>query len=735
MDLSPSSELCSGVRGTLRLCAEETGTEVSRQEFTTEKNVFEISLPLPDGLAAGNYRIEAEINTASPLKESIRFRVPDMTPYKVRVGLDHTVPEPWTPVQKVDDTHLRVLDREYVFGNGPFPQQIVSRGMKLLSAPPELQIPGQQIRWDASRIVREHPDYIELAGKGESELFTFVWRGELWFDGMYRTDWQMIPRHGTAEIFAMNLQFRMPREIGRYVFKQEYSKSLEEWRNDRIERLFNPLKNPGGSLIWLSGLESGLAWHSRSNANWLNAPDENNIILTRDENGIDFCAKIISCKAEIKSPLSYAMVFQGTPSRTPIKNWRDYNFNGYGVPTMRNMQQGGGGDAVWHDHQTPSRWTTPSSHKPRWKDRFLEDANRPPAKTWIFNSYLPYRGLPYSMPSHVGTNEPEYDYFFREWVTLPVCIWGYREDGVPHTLYACCGSTGITDCLLYNLEQFFKMKPRAGGIYNDCAHSKVCENPRHGCGGIDAFGQKFSTSTMLGQREYMMREYRLIKRLGKIMVNHVPGADMVPFVHDFSDHVWPGEEFTNPFALNPNYFYCEDVPLEHWQSAMNWKIRGISVILLPEPGRSAGYVPSLKAREKDFYKNPEWAIRTMTPALVHDVGISADCIDPKTVDRWWIIKDEIKLAGAEFFGYWFNDEVKSASPGVYVSWYKMPENSPYRYLIVAGNFGRQAEKLALTHKFSDVKEYYDLWNRKEMTPADLENTLLEGNHFALIGVR
>ena len=48
-------------------------------------------------------------------------------------------------MKKVDRTRFRVLDREYVFGAGPFPEQIVSRGQKLLTAAPELKIDRQKI--------------------------------------------------------------------------------------------------------------------------------------------------------------------------------------------------------------------------------------------------------------------------------------------------------------------------------------------------------------------------------------------------------------------------------------------------------------------------------------------------------------------------------------------------------------------------------------------------------------
>ena len=733
-----------GIPGVVRLLSEKQDKVYSTQSFTARQNVFSVFLPLPDGLTEGNYWIEAKLDGSDSLVNRIRFRVPDMTPYEVKVSVDHTVPPPWTPVVKANDRTFRVLDREYRFDGGPFPVQIVSRGSDMLIVPPVLTADGAKVVWTDFKVGEQYPDYIELSGKGAVRGFTFTWKGQLWFDGMYLVDWDMTPVRIPEQLSALTLSWKIPAEYSRYVFKQNYNDGLEVWKNDRIEREFNPVQNVYNNLLWTSGLEKGLAWHPKSNANWANHPGEKNIILIRDAEEVSVTAKIISRPVEVKTRLWYTMVFQGTPSRSPIKGWRDHNYGGYQVPTMQNLQFGGGGDHTFADYQTDQRWLTPSSHKPRWMERYLNytrkskekrEQDTKSGKGWKTKSHIPYRLINYVMPFHVGTNEAEYDYFFNDWVTLPTTIWGYKEDGVPQTIYSCCGQTGITDAHLYNLERLFKINPLLGGMYNDCPHSKVCENVRHGCGGVDAFGQKYRTSTMLGQREFMMREYKLIRKYGKTLVNHVPAADIVPFVHNFSDHVWPGEEFHGGFGKNPDYFYCEGVTREAWQSTMSPMIRGISVILLPQPERAAGNFVHLKSRRNDFLTNPEWAIRTMTPCLLHDVGITPDSIEKKTVDRWWIIKDQIKLAGAEFHGYWFDSSVRSASPNVYASWYELPAGSPYRYLIVAGNLGRDNRKLALAHTLPNVSSYYDLWNGKAMTMSDLQNTLIPGNHFALIGVK
>ena len=99
---------------------------------------------------------------------------------------------------------------------------------------------------------------------------------------MYLVDWDMTPVRIPEQLSALTLSWKIPAEYSRYVFKQNYNDGLEVWKNDRIEREFNPVQNVCNNLLWTSGLEKGLAWHPKSNANWANHPGEKNIILIRD---------------------------------------------------------------------------------------------------------------------------------------------------------------------------------------------------------------------------------------------------------------------------------------------------------------------------------------------------------------------------------------------------------------------------------------------------------------------
>ncbi|MBR4665122.1 MAG: hypothetical protein IKO93_14740, partial [Lentisphaeria bacterium] len=100
---------------------------IAKESVLLKKLKTEVKLKLPASLPAGNYILRAK---SGQISAEIPLRRPDPKPYIVHLGADHTVPEPWTPVEKVDRTRFRVLDREYVLGAGPFPEQIVSRGLK-----------------------------------------------------------------------------------------------------------------------------------------------------------------------------------------------------------------------------------------------------------------------------------------------------------------------------------------------------------------------------------------------------------------------------------------------------------------------------------------------------------------------------------------------------------------------------------------------------------------------------
>ena len=714
-----------GAAGEFRLVSEDGAKVFAKCPVTARAATVKGRLKLPE-LPAGDYFVEAEFDG---VKGRRKFRMPDLSALKRKVGLDGSVPPPWTVLERGKDGNWRVLDREYFFGASPFPERIVSRGDETFVSPPRLRLDGREIEWSHFRVTEEREDVVKFAGRGKCGNFKFGWKAELWFDGMYLVHLGM---KGEGRLCSLALDYSVPRENARYVFKQGYRDSLFRWKGDRIGKVFDPKRHPENSLHWTSGLEKGFAFGCVSDANWANAPDEENVVLTREEKKVGLTAKIISREVEVKRPADWKFIFQATPSRRADSEWRSVNINGYFVPTMQNRQFGGYGEMSFADRRRFDRWTTPSSMKFRWPDWYLKENAKPAKSKWKSASHLPFKSLAYCMPMHIGTNEAEYDYFFHDAVKLPSLTWSFKEDGVAQSLYCVCDSR-IWDIQLSNLEWFLKNSIPLMGVYNDCAHVKFCENERHGHGGLDAFGKSFSSLCWLEQREFFLREYRLMKKYGRNLRNHCPSADFVPFVMNFCDEVWTGEEF-HATVLESLECYSELVPKESWQAAFNTVIRGVPFHLLSQYGRAAGAMGGGEAVKRKFNRDAEWAERTLAVCLVHDVPVSAGWIDAKTVDRWWVIKEKLELWNAKFIGYWFDGAIKECADGLLVSRYELPPSAPYRQLVVVSNFSRKDTALGAGELPGGGRAVKELWSGRDLSPAEIATLVVPAKKFVLLGV-
>ena len=140
--------------------------------------------------------------------------------------------------------------------------------------------------------------------------------------------------------------------------------------------------------------------------------------------------------------------------------------------------------------------------------------------------------------------------------------------------------------------------------------------------------------------------------------------------------------------------------------------------------------------------DPEYAVRGITPLLVHDVNIWDSCVNRKTVIRYWKMRREAgfdKISG--FIGYWEKGcPVKSETEKVYCSVYQWNEKSPWLRAIAVGNFNRTAKPVRLRIDWkklgvSKPETVRELWTGKNIPVSELENYELRGNHFALFGIK
>ncbi len=714
-----------GVNGTLWLVS-PSGEKSSEVKFTQKKNIDKVVLPFPENPQPGTWTIRAEtLGDESSFSREIPFRIPDLTPYRQRVGGDNSVPAPWTPVKNLGDGRYEVWGRCYEFGNAPFPKQIRAGKDELLKQGPEWKINGGAVQWGEPRITGSGPDCIKFAGSGKIEKLVIEWTGELWFDGAYILNFKLIPDK-TQKIDRFTIDYKVAAEFGKYAMDPIYV----PWQDNRVEVSLEYDARRKDNVIWVSGFEKGVFMWIKSNANWVNRKDEKPLVAVKGKDDTAVTLNIISQSAELKKTAEYTMAFMGTPSRSMGDDFRQDNSFGYGRgPTT--LQSVGWGQHT--DKASPSDMTSWNSATPAYPDEFREKVLKP----------FQAKGVKvqiYSMPSQLSNVEPDYDYFGLDNMSTPRRVHSGSKLGVPFSIDLFCpNATGLTgDLWSYRMAETMDKYPGVVGYYFDVASTKYCESTVHGCGGIDAFGQRYSSSDALGLRAFLMQVYKAVKsRNGQTMLHsHV---QFVPLSHGFIDFFLPGENTFKMLVNNIEYGYCDNYSLGLYLTDMNQRKAGIPYHVLFQTGRVCRLMPAFRNERKRIENDPEYAIRAMTPMLLHDLNVCPSYVDGKTVYKYWDIRKAVNLSEARFHGYWESDAVKSGSPKIHASWYEWDKPSPYAKMLVVANLSREAApiKLALDKKALKIgpdTRLHDIWNDRPITEAELSSAPLPGNHFMLIGI-
>ena len=728
------AELEKGLPVKVDMLSEE-GEIIHSSVHTLEGIRSQVAVPFPEQLKQGNYRIRAEAVCAGgkPLAKEIPFRVPDLRPYSSKIGLDDSVPPPWTPVVNTDGRRFEVLDRIYTFdGASPFPQSVLTRNTETLASPPCLALNRERVRWQPYKIAESGKDHVTLTGRGEADGARFDWTGELWFDGMYKLDLTVIPLRMPLEISDMSIRYATTPAISLFALNPLYM----PWQKDGTAGI--PL-GPAGrkdNLIWLSSHECGFAAWVKSNANWVNHPDEK--VMTARKNGsggAEVALNIITVAAKLEKNAAYTFVFMATPPRRPTEPPRSVNYHGYNMIKHNNYQS-----ICWGCFEKtayPDDTTSINSLIPADPDKWKKSA--------AFNPKGKRAHL-YSMPGHVADTEADCDYLGADLRSFPLLSHSGIKLGKQWTTYQYCGNASdlAADLWCWNFERnapLFKGFDY-DGIYFDIGAVRFCSSKAHGCAGTDAFGGEYISSDALGLRNFYMRVYKTVKKHGGTIMLH-SHVQFVPFVQDFCDMFSPGENTFYTLAQNLKYGYLEGISPEEYQTDFNWRKAGVAYQIIPQTARAAVMIPSLKHMENTVRRDPAYTNSAIAAFAVHDLNLWASSLNISMVDRYWKIRADFNIDQAsDYVGYWRPDcFVKSDSPKVLCGYYRWDDPAPYRYVLVISNFNREDVPLRLRIDWQKMEldpnriELTDLWNQKAVTAAELSTRILGGASFLLIGVK
>lgn len=714
----------NGVRGKLSLMS-DSGKVIATKDFIAKNNAHvKFRFSLPHAIKSGTYQFRAELDIPEKLCSTADFVVPDLTPYKAKVAVDHTVPTPWVKVEKVKNGVWRVLNRTFTFDKGPLPVSIINEGDEMFDRAPEYKLVTGNgdavIRWSDFTIGRNHGDYVELSGKGQGGGLQFMWNGELWFDGTYKWTLDFTPQNVPVTIKRFCINWTMPAEFSKYVLHPLFV----PWGKDGTIRLrWEPVPEEN-TMCWVLGHRRGISWWNESNANWNNKQDEKQILLKRSKDGRTLVnIAMISVPAVLKSKAFYTMTLTATPLRPLDNKVRDYEF--YGKDSELRFE---------HEVRT----TSGNSHLALNHENYRKALKKAVQKGT--------KHMIYACPFYLDDCDAHHDYFYHDWKKSPVYMWGTRNfanGSVPSMAKSVCAGSNLFDLYAWRQEQLFKDFPDLAGVYYDCCHCPECNNAEHGCSIKDAFGKISTLNTAWKLRGNLIRSLKIHRKYNRTLVLHGHNK-FNPIAHGFGDYWWPGEEYaTYQNGMSPVFIYC-DMQDEWLQSSYNSEIRGNGIIILPQPTRGVQYGKGIRER---IMKDGGWTLATwahMTPFLLHGTNLCwVHLKDRKLIEKWWKIKSFIKIGEAEFVGYWFRNVITTNAPRVYASWYKWKESSsaPYKRVIIIGNLNREKKNFKVTIDREALGignrkvAFVDLWNNKPIAEKDFDNMTLDAARFIAIGVK
>lgn len=729
----------SGIPGVAQLLSPD-GKIVSEKKFLIKNVKDTLMLKLPGTLFQGKYSINvATSGKDTSFTRQIPFRVPDLSPYKARLGLDHTIPDPWHALRETGENRFQTLTNTIQIGGNAFPERITHGNMELLLAPPAWEINGIPVKWEAPQRGKSHPDFVSYTGRGKAGDLALEWKGELWFDGAWILDLDLVPLKKGAKVKSFNVSYKLPAEAGKFAMDPIYVPF-----KDKVEIGLGGDARRKDNILWLSGHEKGIFFWTKSNANWVNNPQEKPLTAAKDASGTTAKLNIISRPVTLPGKASYTMVFMGTPSRTPMAEHRLVNYNGYLRNSHCNYQPINFGFMA-NQGANPSDMTALTSCKPAYRDEMMKFLK--PYKERKIKNHI------YTMPGQVSDAEADYDYLGRDNWSSPRLNHSGIKLGKPWILdYFCFNATDLTaDLWSWNIDQTMKNYP-IEGLYFDVASTKFCENLTHGCGGKDIFGQPYITSDALGLRNFLMRVYKTVhKNRGSILLHsHV---QFLPMSHGFIDIFAPGENTFHIMAKNLDYGYCEEIPLEQYQTDFNWRKAGVPYTLIIQSGRLCRFTPAFKKFKNKVENSPEFALRALTPAVIHDFNTWPTFVYNRTVNNWWIIREQIGLGkdDVEFCGYWKNKAAIPAAGNTYCSYYKFNDpKAPYKVMLIVSNFNRTPVKAEMKIDFAALgtaipETVVNIWYNKNVKGkgvrnrpvkvSDIGNIEIPGNHFLLLGIK
>ena len=637
----------------------------------------------------GKYTLTAWMDQGS--KVTCTIDRPDLSFIGNGYGDEEEVPALWKDFA-VSGRTVTLWNRVYKFGQGPYPESITVKGLKLLDRAPVILVDGKAVTdWKAGKTEKKITKVI-YTGTGKGKGFTLDYRTTVEYDGLITTVFRF---HGKPEISSLKLNWQTAKDFRQFLMVP----TVQENSTGKFEYLYPGFGgshlNRGPEIckqLWLvSQRKGGFCYSMPHDANWIYDPEKP--VFFADKNTGECTVSMVNKKVRLPEDTDYTSLFIATPTRPLIPDRRGLRF-GDSLRADAKTVFGGGGKTgtlgVWNYEPDPPVLTRLLKNSLPKSKYFYGGAGALTEENPVAIYFRKYRNVPRSSGYRMPFHKPMPDGSFK--------IIRYNS-------VSTCNATSHTDYQLYGIKKLMEhpMVSKIWCIGFDLCGSTQCANELHGCAFKDKFGRTISSFTLLAKRNLVRRTVALAHRYGVYVYCHAQRQYM-PVMHGLADLWEPGEDISNMALVNP-YCVMDDISDARFRSEFNSDTLGTAVVM----------GPNICQQHYAYFKPDgfKYTIASIGMTQLYNIEISRDYLAGVPTRRMWDILENYNIFSPKTQCHLFYEqsEVTTSHPEVKVTWWKTPENR-YMILLVNKDIRKREVTVDLTKvvgnkSFPAWEEYYE----------------------------
>ncbi len=626
-------------------------------------------------LAPGVYKVTLTPPSGKPVELAFERRTrPEWLGN--RLGLDGSVPAPWTPVevaQKAGATDLSVWGRTVRFGQG-LCEQVTTRGQTLLAAPVNLRL-GQaagslSCAMGPAAVASRTPEAVALSSSGTVGPLQVSAKTTCEFDGFTWIEVELTPPADGATVDSLALELPFAKDQATLFYSGTYYPSLDNGTGGLTAAGFAGGWRP---WFWLGNERGGLEWCAEDHRGYVLSKPKEALTVTASHppapslqgGGVVVVRlNVIDAPTKLTRPLKLAFGLQATPvklQRADRRRWRvigqqpDVGLDkAYMLPEDKHIR----GITLWNEG---------------WTETWMIPKPRPTAKDTIAKREAEsIRPCMYLATHTVDPREEWFRYYWEDWRATPGVPFnpGWPADKSYYIETAVCQASSYQDYYLWLLDKAIK-DTDLKALYFDNSVPRECDNPYHGCATPGGDGE--GRMPILAARNFYKRVYRLMRAHDpdSVIAIHMSGWPLVP-LQAFADIICDGENFTGYMQVIKRQKgwddYSHTLPLDvmRAQYRNHW---GPDTAFLPEFGRALG-----KEWNESTPHNLAAVEQLIGLFFVHDSGLWPCWSTMEPYGRFFRAQDRFGWdEQVTFVPYWDLQDLASISTTADLSGAQLPE--------------------------------------------------------------